>query len=60
MFKGYSFVAPSVIFSENSVSADFLQRTKDNQPDSKAIYSANIFNVICLPGDREVRGFELR
>ncbi|XP_012939135.1 ribosomal protein S6 kinase alpha-5 [Aplysia californica] len=45
LFKGYSFVAPSVIFSENSVSADLLRKTVDNQPDDKAIFTANFFKT---------------
>ncbi|KAL4237354.1 Ribosomal protein S6 kinase alpha-5 [Mactra antiquata] len=43
LFKGYSYVAPSVIFSDNTVSSDLLQHTKELQPDSRQLLYASHF-----------------
>ncbi|XP_052272936.1 ribosomal protein S6 kinase alpha-5-like isoform X2 [Dreissena polymorpha] len=43
LFKGYSYVAPSVIFSENTVSSDLLQPTKFFQPDNRQLLYASHF-----------------
>ncbi|XP_055879568.1 ribosomal protein S6 kinase alpha-5-like isoform X3 [Biomphalaria glabrata] len=43
LFKGYSYVAPSIIFTENSVSADLLNKTKDQQPEDITILTASHF-----------------
>ncbi|XP_059145351.1 ribosomal protein S6 kinase alpha-5-like, partial [Physella acuta] len=43
LFKGYSYVAPSIIFTENSVSADLLHINKEQQPDDATIFTASHF-----------------
>ncbi|XP_014771299.1 ribosomal protein S6 kinase alpha-5 [Octopus bimaculoides] len=43
MFKGYSYVAPSVIFTDNTVSDDLLQHNSINQPRAKSISAASQF-----------------
>ncbi|GFR67527.1 ribosomal protein S6 kinase, partial [Elysia marginata] len=43
LFKGYSYVAPSIIFTENSVSSDLMQRNRDHQPDDATIWTASHF-----------------
>ncbi|GFN99037.1 ribosomal protein s6 kinase [Plakobranchus ocellatus] len=43
LFKGYSYVAPSIIFTDNSVSSDLMQRTSDHQPDDATIWTASHF-----------------
>lgn len=43
LFKGYSYIAPSVIFSDNTVSSDLLKQTKDLQPDNKQLLYASHF-----------------
>ncbi|CAL1530396.1 unnamed protein product [Lymnaea stagnalis] len=42
-FKGYSYVAPSIIFTENSVSADLLHKNIEHQPDDATIFTASHF-----------------
>ncbi|XP_076464763.1 ribosomal protein S6 kinase alpha-5-like [Babylonia areolata] len=39
LFKGYSFVAPSIIFSENSISSSLLAPSKALQPDESVFPS---------------------
>ncbi|RUS91275.1 hypothetical protein EGW08_000987, partial [Elysia chlorotica] len=43
LFKGYSYVAPSIIFTENSVSFDLMQRNREHQPDDATIWTASHF-----------------
>lgn len=43
LFKGYSYVAPSIIFSENSISSNLLASTKEHQPDESLFQSAGLF-----------------
>lgn len=43
IFKGYSYVAPSVIFSDNAISDDLLQLNYVNQPRIKNITAASHF-----------------
>ncbi|CAG5134997.1 unnamed protein product, partial [Candidula unifasciata] len=43
LFKGYSYVAPSIIFTENSVSADILHKCSEHQPDDFALWTASHF-----------------
>ncbi|XP_046341997.1 ribosomal protein S6 kinase alpha-5-like isoform X2 [Haliotis rufescens] len=33
LFKGYSYVAPSIIFTENTISSSLLHPTREHQPD---------------------------
>ncbi|XP_070181846.1 ribosomal protein S6 kinase alpha-5-like isoform X2 [Littorina saxatilis] len=42
LFKGYSYVAPSVIFSDNTFSCDLLNPSKENQPD-ESVFATDIF-----------------
>ncbi|KAK3591833.1 hypothetical protein CHS0354_007696 [Potamilus streckersoni] len=34
LFRGYSYIAPSIIFSENTISSDMLKKSTDMQPDN--------------------------
>jgi hypothetical protein len=43
--QGYSYVAPSIIFSDNTVSSDLLSNGKENQPSEGHIIYANHFKV---------------
>lgn len=43
--QGYSYVAPSIIFTENSVSADILHKSSEHQPDDFALWTASHFKV---------------
>ncbi|BFZ12288.1 hypothetical protein BsWGS_15326 [Bradybaena similaris] len=43
LFKGYSYVAPSIIFTENSVSADILHKSSEHQPDDFALWTVSHF-----------------
>lgn len=43
IFKGYSYVAPSVIFSDNAISDDLLKFNSVNQPRGKTIAAASHF-----------------
>ena len=43
--QGYSYVAPSIIFTDNSVSSDLMQRNRDHQPDDATIWTASHFKV---------------
>ncbi|XP_060577857.1 ribosomal protein S6 kinase alpha-5-like isoform X1 [Ruditapes philippinarum] len=43
LFKGYSYVAPSVIFSDNTVSNDLLKQSTDLHPDVKQLLYASHF-----------------
>ncbi|XP_071162584.1 ribosomal protein S6 kinase alpha-5-like [Mytilus edulis] len=43
IFKGYSYVAPSIIFSDNTISSDLLCKGKENQPSEGHIVYANHF-----------------
>ncbi|WAR19411.1 KS6A5-like protein [Mya arenaria] len=43
LFKGYSYVAPSVIFSDNTVSNDLLCQSKELQPDNRQLMYASHF-----------------
>ena len=45
MFQGYSYVAPSVIFSENTISSDLLKQSKELQPDNRQLMYASHFKV---------------
>ena len=45
MFQGYSYVAPSVIFSENTISSDLLKQSKELQPDNRQLLYASHFKV---------------
>lgn len=43
LFKGYSYVAPSVIFSDNTISNDLLFQSKDFQPETRNLIFASHF-----------------
>ncbi|OWF40715.1 ribosomal protein S6 kinase alpha-5-like [Mizuhopecten yessoensis] len=43
IFKGYSYIAPSIIFSENMVSSELLTRSTENQPVDHKIQLARHF-----------------
>nr|KAG5714594.1 hypothetical protein BaRGS_007040 [Batillaria attramentaria] len=43
LFKGYSYVAPSIIFSENSISSNLLACTREHQPDESIFQSSSLF-----------------
>ena len=45
VFQGYSYVAPSVIFSDNTISSDLLKQSKDLQPDNRQLLYASHFKV---------------
>ncbi|KAL5010745.1 hypothetical protein ScPMuIL_013050 [Solemya velum] len=44
IFKGYSYVAPSVLFGENTLSNDFMARTREHQPEERHIFCASFRN----------------
>ncbi|KAK2190843.1 hypothetical protein NP493_66g02001 [Ridgeia piscesae] len=43
LFKGYSYVAPSVLFSGNQFTDDFLKPNTDNRPADRHIFMASHF-----------------
>ncbi|XP_064621307.1 ribosomal protein S6 kinase alpha-5-like isoform X2 [Lineus longissimus] len=43
LFKGYSYVAPSILFSENMVSTDFLQPSTEHRPEKTHLAIASHF-----------------
>lgn len=43
LFKGYSYVAPSIIFTENSISSTLLATLREHQPDESFFNSAAFF-----------------
>ena len=45
VLQGYSYVAPSVIFSDNTISSDLLKQSKDLQPDNRQLLYASHFKV---------------
>lgn len=44
-FQGYSYVAPSIIFSENTISSNLLAATKEHQPDESLLQCTTHFKV---------------
>ncbi|XP_041353534.1 ribosomal protein S6 kinase alpha-5-like [Gigantopelta aegis] len=40
LFKGYSYIAPSIIFTENTITSNMLKKTGDQQPDEKNFLNA--------------------
>ena len=49
-FQGYSYVAPSIIFSDNTVSNDLLKIDNSNQPLDIHIRYASHFKVRTILG----------
>jgi ribosomal protein S6 kinase alpha-5 len=43
IFKGYSYVAPSILFSENQLTAEFLKPSLENRPEDMHICLASQF-----------------
>ncbi|ESO87773.1 hypothetical protein LOTGIDRAFT_166364 [Lottia gigantea] len=43
LFKGYSYIAPSVLFSDNTISHDMLTQTTVNQPDEQTFNNPSHF-----------------
>lgn len=42
MFKGYSYVAPSILFTENSISEDIFNYCSDHKPSTTWLYAAKL------------------
>ncbi len=47
-FQGYSYVAPSILFSENQITQDFLMPSTINQPKNAHVSLASQFKVSLL------------
>ena len=45
IFKGYSYVAPSILFSENDITQDFLKPSTENRPNNTLVCLASQFKV---------------
>ncbi|XP_050404797.1 ribosomal protein S6 kinase alpha-5 [Patella vulgata] len=43
LFKGYSYIAPSILFSENTISCDMLKPSTVNQPDEASFLNSAHF-----------------
>ena len=43
IFKGYSYVAPSILFSENQITQDFLKPSTEHRPEDVHICLASQF-----------------
>ena len=46
IFKGYSYVAPSVLFRENQITEDILKTVGDSQPSETNILVAQYLKVL--------------
>ena len=45
LFQGYSYIAPSILFSENQITVDLLRPSLENRPEHAHVCMASQFKV---------------